>query len=109
MAKRTNLVAWGLAVVLAVGVLGGGGVLFVRLRPYWVAKYRGEGADLRGAALAFARLGRGKAEVRRPDRSRPSSGTASESSSHGRGYGRSKVDGSRPPEGGPPQRATESS
>jgi hypothetical protein len=29
--------------VLAAGVLGSIGLLFVRLRPYWVAKYRGEG------------------------------------------------------------------
>ena len=54
MPKRTNRVAWGLAAVLAVVVLGGAGVLGVRLKPYWVAKYRGEGANLQGAILIFA-------------------------------------------------------
>jgi uncharacterized protein YjbI with pentapeptide repeats len=53
MAKRTNRVAWGLAVVLAVGVLGGCGLF---LRPFWIAKFRGKGADLRGAVLPFAPL-----------------------------------------------------
>jgi hypothetical protein len=51
-----NRVAWGLAAVLVVMVLGGAGLLFVRLRPYWVARYRGAGADLRGAVLTRAQL-----------------------------------------------------
>lgn len=37
-------------------MLIGAGLVTVRLRPYWVAKYRGEGADLRGAVLPFAPL-----------------------------------------------------
>ncbi len=62
MAKRTNRVAWGLVAILATVLLGGVGVLGVRLRPYWVAKYRGENADLHcaflvGAPLAHAQLG----------------------------------------------------
>jgi hypothetical protein len=56
MAKRTNRVAWGLAVVLAVIVLAGIGRLFMRLRPIWLAKYHGEGADLHGALLLGAPL-----------------------------------------------------
>jgi hypothetical protein len=54
--KRTNRVAWGLVVVLAARVLVGTGLLVVRVPPYWVAKYRGRGANLRGAALPFAPL-----------------------------------------------------
>jgi uncharacterized protein YjbI with pentapeptide repeats len=56
MAKRTNRVAWGLAAGLAAVVLGGIGLLGVRLRPYWVAKYRGAGADLQRAVLVYAPL-----------------------------------------------------
>jgi uncharacterized protein YjbI with pentapeptide repeats len=37
-------------------VLGGIAVLGVRFRPYWLASYRGEGADLRGAVLVHASL-----------------------------------------------------
>jgi uncharacterized protein YjbI with pentapeptide repeats len=51
-----NRGAWVIAVLLAAGVAIGIGLLAVRLRPYWVAKYRGEGADLKGAALAGAPL-----------------------------------------------------
>ena len=40
MAKR-NRVAWGMAAVLAVVVVGGVGLLGARLRPYWVAKFHG--------------------------------------------------------------------
>src|SRR5438094_10153551 len=50
MANR-NRVAWGLAAVLAVVVLGGIGLLLPSLRAYWVARYRGMGANLRGAML----------------------------------------------------------
>src|SRR5436309_900582 len=49
MQKRTNRVAWCLAATLALVVLGGIGLLGVRLRPYWVAKYCGRGASLPGA------------------------------------------------------------
>src|SRR5438128_9417924 len=43
-------------------IVGVTGLLFVRLRPYWVAKYHGMGADLhsvslRGAPLRGAELG----------------------------------------------------
>src|SRR5438128_11154762 len=54
--KKTSRVAWVLSAVLAVVVMGGIGLLGLRLRPYWVAKYRGRGADLRGAVLPFAPL-----------------------------------------------------
>jgi uncharacterized protein YjbI with pentapeptide repeats len=37
-------------------VLVGVGALGVRLRPYWVARYRGADADLRGAVLIGAPL-----------------------------------------------------
>ena len=43
---------WGLAVALVVGVVA----LGVRFRPYWVARYRGEGADLHGTNLQGANL-----------------------------------------------------
>src|SRR5438105_1533903 len=57
VAKRhTNRVAWGLAVVLAVALLAGLGPLGLWLRWYWVAKYHGQGADLRGAFLILAPL-----------------------------------------------------
>jgi uncharacterized protein YjbI with pentapeptide repeats len=56
MAKRTNRVAWWLILVLSVAVLGGCSLLGVRLKPYWVAKYRGEDALLEGAFLQFAPL-----------------------------------------------------
>src|SRR4051812_39992369 len=52
----SNRAAWGLVVVMAVGVLGGGGLLGGRLWPYLVAKYRGEQADLAGAILVHAPL-----------------------------------------------------
>ena len=48
--------AWGLAAVLAVVVVGGVGLLAVRFKPYWVARYRGEGADLHGTNLRGANL-----------------------------------------------------
>jgi Pentapeptide repeats (8 copies) len=53
---KTNRIMWMVCALLAGVVLGGVGVLVVRLRPYWVAKYRGEGADLRGAVLMHAPL-----------------------------------------------------
>src|SRR5436190_1742745 len=59
MVKRTNRVAWGLAIVLAPGVVGGVGSLWGRLRPYAVARYCGVGADLHGARLPGAPLAGG--------------------------------------------------
>ena len=56
MKHKTNGVAWGVAAILLTLLLGGLGLLFVRLRPYWVAKYHGEGADLRQAFLPLAPL-----------------------------------------------------
>src|SRR5205807_770926 len=49
-------VAWGLITVLAVALLGSVGLLCVRLKPYWVARYHGEMADLHGAFLPYAPL-----------------------------------------------------
>src|SRR3954451_20062738 len=43
-------------ILLAVVVLGGLGLLGLRLRPYVVAKYWGVGANLQGAMLPFAPL-----------------------------------------------------
>src|SRR5687768_7058396 len=60
MAKRTNPVARGLVVVLAGVLLVGSGLLFVRLRPYWIAKYRGQFANLRGAVLPGAPLAKAR-------------------------------------------------
>lgn len=48
-----NRAAWGLVGVLSVLVVGGSAVLG---KTYWVARYRGSGADLRGAFLLFAPL-----------------------------------------------------
>ena len=48
--------AWGLAAILAVLLLGGVGLLGVRLKPYWVAKYRGRNASLHAAILINAPL-----------------------------------------------------
>ena len=56
MAKRTNRVAWGLAVALALIVLGSIGLLGVRFRPYWIARHRGRRAQLDGAGLTAAPL-----------------------------------------------------
>jgi uncharacterized protein YjbI with pentapeptide repeats len=52
-AGMRNRVAWALAAILAVVTLGGGVAL---LKPYWIARYRGQGADLRNAILPFAPL-----------------------------------------------------
>jgi hypothetical protein len=51
-----NRVAWALAVVLAGVVLGGSGLLFVRVRPSLVARYRGHAAELLDAQLPGASL-----------------------------------------------------
>src|SRR6266566_545124 len=53
---KTSRTAWGTAAILAMALLVGVGLLFVRLRPYWVAKYRGNFADLRNARLPYAPL-----------------------------------------------------
>jgi hypothetical protein len=42
--------------ILAALVLWPTGLLVVRLKPYWVAKYRGQGANLQGALLPLAPL-----------------------------------------------------
>jgi len=57
MAKQTaQRTGWVLCALLAAVMLGGVGLLGVRLKPYWVAKYRGSGADLEGALLVGAPL-----------------------------------------------------
>jgi uncharacterized protein YjbI with pentapeptide repeats len=53
---KTNRILWLIAAILSALVLGGIGMLFVRLRPYWTAKYRGARADLRCADLRGAKL-----------------------------------------------------
>src|SRR4051812_40099739 len=52
MTKRTNRVAWGLAVVLGVALVMLMGLFVTRRWPYWVARYRGHGAHLQGVNLA---------------------------------------------------------
>src|SRR5438045_914179 len=54
--RRTNRPLWVMSLLLASVMLAGLGPLFLRLRPYWIAKYRGKGADLHAAALPFAPL-----------------------------------------------------
>ncbi len=56
MAKRTNRMAWALAAVLTAVVLPAVALLGVRLRPYWVAKYRGDATDFHNALLIYAPL-----------------------------------------------------
>src|SRR5438445_575366 len=57
MAKQTaQRTGWVLCALLAAVMLGGVGLLGVRLKPYWVAKYRGSAADLEGALLVGAPL-----------------------------------------------------
>jgi uncharacterized protein YjbI with pentapeptide repeats len=51
--NRVTRVVWA---VVAIGIVGATGLLVVRLQPYWVAKYRGQQAKLRGASLPFAPL-----------------------------------------------------
>src|SRR2546421_3817162 len=55
-ASMKNPKARWLAASLAVVVLGGIGLLGARLRPYWVAKYRGRAANLHQAELFLAPL-----------------------------------------------------
>jgi uncharacterized protein YjbI with pentapeptide repeats len=54
--KKTGRALWGVAVTLAAAMLGGTGLLGVRVKPYLVAKYGGLKAELRGAALTGAPL-----------------------------------------------------
>jgi hypothetical protein len=56
MAQRVNAVAWWAGTILALSMLGAIGLLFVRLRRYWIVKYRGVGARMRGAQLPGAPL-----------------------------------------------------
>src|SRR5438067_1564918 len=51
-----NRIAGVMATILAVCLLGGAVPMGVRLKPYWIAKYGGGGADLHGAYLVFAPL-----------------------------------------------------
>src|SRR5258708_17978053 len=53
---KKSRVPWVMSAILAAVVLVSVGMLFVRLRPYWIAKYRGAGAHLRGAMLTHAPL-----------------------------------------------------
>src|ERR1041385_2802552 len=53
---ETRQIGWALCLILAVGVLAGTGLLATRLRPYWVAKHRGPGANLNGCILTHASL-----------------------------------------------------
>jgi hypothetical protein len=46
MARRTNRVVCGAATVLGVELMIAVGLLGVRLKPYWLAKYRGRCANL---------------------------------------------------------------
>jgi hypothetical protein len=55
---KANLTGWRVVVVVAGAMLAAAGPLLVRLRPYWVAKYEGRGADLQGAVLPLAPLTR---------------------------------------------------
>jgi hypothetical protein len=54
MTRKTNRAVWALVAALAVIVLGGVGLLGVRLRPYWIAMYRGHGPDLQQTVLIYA-------------------------------------------------------
>jgi uncharacterized protein YjbI with pentapeptide repeats len=54
--RKAGRTAWGLAAILSVLVMGGIALLGVRLRPYWVAKYRGQDAWPPGAFLTMAPL-----------------------------------------------------
>src|SRR5205823_15005332 len=56
MRRRSSTTMWAIAALLAGGVLVGLTLLGVRLRPYLIARYRGMGADRRGAMLAHAAL-----------------------------------------------------
>jgi uncharacterized protein YjbI with pentapeptide repeats len=65
MKTKRNRVAWGLSAILAAALLAGIGLLGLWLRAFWIAKYRGAGADLhadlrgtglRGVDLSFTWL-----------------------------------------------------
>jgi hypothetical protein len=55
--RKDRTLRWLWAMLLAAPVLGGIGLQLVSMWPYWVAIYRGKGANLYGAALPRARLG----------------------------------------------------
>jgi hypothetical protein len=54
--KKPSLVLWMTCMFLSSGLLGGLGLLLLRLRTYYLARYRGAFADLRGANLSAAPL-----------------------------------------------------
>jgi Pentapeptide repeats (8 copies) len=54
--RQKHRIAWMICALLAGLVLVGCGVLGVRLRPYWMAKYRGRDAELHTAVLSYAPL-----------------------------------------------------
>ena len=54
--KKPDGLACGLTAIIATAVIGGIGLLGTRLKPYWLAKYHGSGADLHGALLIYAPL-----------------------------------------------------
>src|SRR2546427_587010 len=56
MKTKTSRTAWWLAAILAAVVLGGVGLLGSTARSYWIARYRGEKADLHSALLIHAPL-----------------------------------------------------
>jgi hypothetical protein len=56
--KRTARMTLAVCAVAAAVILWATGLLLVRLKPYWVAKYRGEGANLERVMLIYAPLAR---------------------------------------------------
>src|SRR5262249_37848458 len=56
MKRNSNRAAWGLVAILAAAGLPGMAAVGVWLRPYLVAKYRGQDANLHGAWLPNAPL-----------------------------------------------------
>ena len=56
--RKTNWLAIWLCASFAAAELVGASLAIIRLRPYWIAKYRGAGADLRQSFLQWAPLHR---------------------------------------------------
>src|SRR5262249_50600178 len=54
--RQPNRAAWALCALVGGGLLVTTAVFGLRLRPYWVARHRGRGADLRGVMLIRASL-----------------------------------------------------